>query len=137
MMRFVLVSAIAAAAMVLAPSIASARDSAGLVMYVAPGPDYRVSLGFAESNGDQITILDRMEMSPGCAWTRVDNISIPADEVVPIRAPALVGGAERFGVLYATTYSALVSGLGGTPAVENHTCVRVTMTSFARSVGEH
>jgi len=133
-MRLKIAAAVMLAFAAFTASPAVAQDT-GIVMYVAAGPDHRVSLGLAEPHGDQLTIVQRMEMAPGCTWTRSADLSVPTSEAVPLRDPNSVGGAERFGVLYATTYSALVAAGGGDPAVENHACIRVTLTEFARSAG--
>jgi hypothetical protein len=130
-MRHFLISLLGASAALTSSALAQQADR--FVLHVGARPDYTTSLGFAHVQGDQANITERSVMGAGCNWTQAEPLTVAASEVVDIREPGAVGGPERFGVLYATTYSALVSYRGGSPAVENHTCVRTTMTTLANS----
>ncbi|MCX7356690.1 MAG: hypothetical protein NT015_00850 [Alphaproteobacteria bacterium] len=101
-------------------------------MLVGPEPDYRVSIGVAQGDGERATIRGRRKLAPDCTWVRVPDISVPMEAIVTLRDPAAVGGPERYGVLYATTYSALVAYQGGSPTPEYHGCVRQQMTQRAQ-----
>lgn len=112
---------------------ASAQDIRGpQAMLVGPEPDFRVSIGIAQGDGERATIRARQELAPDCTWVSVPDINVPMEAIVTLRDPAAVGGPERYGVLYATTYSALVAYQGGSPTPEYHGCVRQQMTQRAQ-----
>ena len=100
-------------------------------MYVGPEPEYRMSIGIAQGDGERATIRARQELAPDCTWASAPDVTVPMDAIVTLRDPAAVGGAERYGALYATTYSALVAYQGGSPAPEYHGCVRRRMSERA------
>ncbi len=101
-------------------------------MYVGPEPDYRVSVGVAQGDGERVIIRARQELAPDCTWASAPDLSVPMEAIVTLRDPAAVGGPERYGVLYATTYSALVAYQGGSPSPDYHGCVRQQMTQRAQ-----
>ncbi len=112
---------------------ASAQEIRGpQAMLVGPEPEYRLSIGVAQGDGERTTIRARQELAPDCTWASVPDVTVAMDDIVTLRDPASVGGAERFGVLYATTYSALVAYQGGSPTPEYHGCVREQMTHRAQ-----
>ena len=88
-------------------------------------------IGIAQGDGERATIRARQELAPDCTWASAPDVTVPMDAIVTLRDPAAVGGAERYGALYATTYSALVAYQGGSPAPEYHGCVRRRMTERA------
>ncbi len=122
---------ILASLLIFAP-IAAAQELRGpQAMYVGPEPEYRMSIGIAQGDGERATIRARQELAPDCTWASAPDVTVPMDAIVTLRDPAAVGGAERYGALYATTYSALVAYQGGSPAPEYHGCVRRRMTERA------
>lgn len=119
----------------LAPfSAAIAQEVRGpQVIYVGPEPDFRLSIGAAQGGADErVTIRARQELATDCTWVAAPDVTVPMDEIVTLRDPAAVGGPERYGVLYATTYSALVAYQGGSPSPDYHGCVRQQMTQRAQ-----
>ncbi|MEQ1492483.1 MAG: hypothetical protein ABL932_18215 [Terricaulis sp.] len=129
-MRTYLVSVFALAAIASASAQEIRRPQA---MIVGPEPEYRLSIGVAQGDGERANILARQELAPDCTWVSAPDINVPMDAMVTLRDPAAVGGAERYGVLYASTYSALVAYQGGAPTPEYHGCVRQQMTQRAQS----
>src|SRR5262245_16984094 len=113
-MRAFLISVVTASATLALVCAATAQErSDRFVMHVGAGPTFTTSLGFAQGDGGQVAIQERLEMGPGCRWTPSAPITVPASDVVDVQEPSSVGGAERFGVLYAVTYSAIVAQRGG------------------------
>ena len=124
-----------ASMLALAPfSAAIAQEVRGpQVIYVGPEPDFRLSIGAAQGGADErVTIRARQELATDCTWVAAPDVIVPMDEIVTLRDPAAVGGPERYGVLYATTYSALVAYQGGSPSPDYHGCVRQQMTQRAQ-----
>ncbi len=124
-----------ASMLALAPfSAAIAQEVRGpQVIYVGPEPDFRLSIGAAQGGADErVTIRARQELAADCTWVAASDVTVPMDEIVTLRDPAAVGGPERYGVLYATTYSALVAYQGGSPSPDYHGCVRQQMTQRAQ-----
>ena len=124
-----------ASMLALAPfSAAIAQEVRGpQVIYVGPEPDFRLSIGAAQGGADErVTIRARQELAADCTWVAAPDVIVPMDEIVTLRDPAAVGGPERYGVLYATTYSALVAYQGGSPSPDYHGCVRQQMTQRAQ-----
>lgn len=123
-----------ASLLALAPlATAAAQELRGpQVLYVGPEPDYRLSIGTAQGADERVIIRGRQELTSDCTWVTAPDVTAPMDEIVTLRDPAAVGGPERYGVLYATTYSALVGYQGGSPNAEYHGCVRQQMTQRAQ-----
>lgn len=129
-MRALLVTSLLALAAV---TSAAAQERRGpQAMYVGPEPDYRVSIGVAQGDGERVIIRARQELAPDCTWSSAPDLNVPMEAIVTLRDPAAVGGPERYGVLYATTYSALAAYQGGSPTPEYHACVRQQMTQRAQ-----
>ena len=115
-----------------ASSVAAQEAQRPQVIFVAGEPEFRLSIGSAQPvSEERLTVRARQELQPDCTWAAASDITAPSESIVTLRDPAAVGGPERFGTLYATTYSALVAYQGGTPTPEDHGCVRQRMTERA------
>jgi hypothetical protein len=131
-MRALLIATLFALVPVAASTVAAQEARRPQVIFVAGEPDFRLSVGTAQPVSEvRLTVRARMELQPDCTWAAAADITVPSESIVTSRDPAAVGGAERFGTLYATTYSSLVAYQGGSPNLEYHGCVRQRMTERA------
>jgi hypothetical protein len=73
-------------------------------------------------------------MQPDCTWARGLDLTVEADDVVPLQNPRRLGGAERFGAYYATLFGALTTSWGAAATPAQQSCVRRTMTEVGESL---
>ena len=109
----------------------------GLVFHVAVAGTAAtpvVSLGMAQPAAAGALIRQRREMRDDCTWSQATDLTAPADQLVPLRDPNDLGGAEQFGDYYAQLFAALVTAKGGAANAGQYACVRRTMTTLAASL---